>query len=205
MGTATKAEGAPRMGPTRRLAATAALLTATALGGCGGVETHTYSSSGPVVTAPPPGKPATVTSSTAVPEAATTDAPAAGVVTPSSTTAAPPGRPVDARSGEATVTAAEFAFGASSIRARPGRLRLTLKNDGRVAHELIVLRTAAPVGSLLGRGGRISEAASVGEVAEAEPGSERSAVLTLAPGRYVYVCNLPGHYASGMRGTLLVR
>lgn len=196
------------MAPARLTASAGALLVAITVCGCGGVETHTYSTSGPVATAPPPGMPATVTSSAAVPEAATTAAPAAGVVMPPSAAPAPAaaaaGHPVDARSGRATVTATEFAFSASTIRAKAGRLRVTLKNDGAVAHEFVVLKTSAAVGSMVGRGGKVSEATSVGEVAETAPHGEQSTTLTLQPGRYVYVCNLPGHYASGMRGTLLV-
>ena len=30
-------------------------------------------------------------------------------------------------------------------------------------------------------------------------------LVTLAPGHYVVICNLPGHYASGMHADLTVR
>ena len=104
-----------------------------------------------------------------------------------------------------TVTTTEFAFAPSSIDAAAGNLKLTLVNAGKVTHELVVLKTDQPAGALKVGGGRVSEAASVGEVSELDAGATRSATLALKPGRYVYVCNIAGHYAGGMRGVLTVR
>ena len=113
---------------------------------------------------------------------------------------------VDASSGRATVTATDFTFSAAAIDARAGKLRLTLHNAGKVEHEFVLLKTTASPGALRVSGsGRVSEAASVGEVSEIEPGVTKSTTFDLKPGRYVYVCNIPGHYASGMSGPLVVR
>jgi uncharacterized cupredoxin-like copper-binding protein len=46
---------------------------------------------------------------------------------------------------------------------------------------------------------------SSGEIPEQEPGKSASHTLMLKPGAYVYICNVPGHYAAGMRGTLTVK
>ena len=45
----------------------------------------------------------------------------------------------------------------------------------------------------------MSEADSVGEIGEIKPGTTGTVTLDLAPGQYVLVCNLPKHYAQGMR------
>lgn len=45
------------------------------------------------------------------------------------------------------------------------------------------------------------EAAEEGESEEAEEGSE----IDLPPGRYVLICNIPGHYTAGMYATVTVR
>jgi uncharacterized cupredoxin-like copper-binding protein len=118
-----------------------------------------------------------------------------------------PARPaaLDATSGAATVTATDLKFSAPEIHARAGKVRLTLDNAGKVEHELIVLRTNAdPAALKAGASGRVSEAASIGEISETAQGASKSATFALKPGRYVFVCNIPGHYAGGMRGALVV-
>jgi uncharacterized cupredoxin-like copper-binding protein len=119
-----------------------------------------------------------------------------------------PARPaaLDASSGKATVTATDLKFSAASIEAPAGKVQLTLRNAGKVEHELVVLKTNADPASLkVNGGGRVSEAASVGEISETAAGATKSTTFDLKPGRYVYVCNIPGHYAGGMHGTLVVK
>jgi uncharacterized cupredoxin-like copper-binding protein len=38
----------------------------------------------------------------------------------------------------------------------------------------------------------------LGETDELQPNATKSIELTLAPGNYLLVCNVPGHYAAGM-------
>jgi uncharacterized cupredoxin-like copper-binding protein len=113
---------------------------------------------------------------------------------------------LDATSGKVTVDSTEWAFSAPEIDAKAGKLKLTLDNKGKIEHELVLLKSAdAPASLKIGGQGRVSEKASVGEVSETKPGVSRSTTFDLKPGRYVYVCNIPGHYASGMRGVLVVK
>jgi uncharacterized cupredoxin-like copper-binding protein len=53
---------------------------------------------------------------------------------------------------------------------------------------------------------RIDEdaAEAIGEVEETEPGQSGSANFNLKPGKYLLVCNIPGHYLSGMWAFLTV-
>jgi uncharacterized cupredoxin-like copper-binding protein len=51
----------------------------------------------------------------------------------------------------------------------------------------------------------VSEDASVGEISETDGGAFKSHTFNLKPGHYVFVCNIPGHYANGMRGELTVQ
>jgi uncharacterized cupredoxin-like copper-binding protein len=112
---------------------------------------------------------------------------------------------LDATSGSATVTSTDLKFSAARIQARAGKVRLTLRNAGKVEHELVVLRTNADAAGLKpSASGRVSEAASVGEISETAPGASKSTTFALKPGHYVFVCNIPGHYAGGMHGTLTV-
>lgn len=121
-----------------------------------------------------------------------------------STTPAP--APLDAASGNVTVTTTEFKFSAPEIDAKAGKLKVTLVNKGKAVHEFVVLKSDAAPGSLPpAGGGRVSEKTSVGEVSETDPGKTKSATLDLKPGKYIYVCNIPGHYMSGMHGELVVK
>jgi uncharacterized cupredoxin-like copper-binding protein len=103
------------------------------------------------------------------------------------------------------VDAGEMYFKPTAVSVKSGKVRFVLKNSCTVVHELIVLKTDAAVDSLkVGADGRVSEKASVGEVSETDPGATKSETITLTPGKYLLVCNIPGHYAGGMRATMTV-
>ena len=106
---------------------------------------------------------------------------------------------------DVSVRATEFGFTPSTLHVHPGPVHLTLHNTGKMTHELVVLRTPDSPGALpVNHKGRVSEKASVGEIAETPAGATRSATLKLSPGRYVIVCNVPGHYSDGMHGEITV-
>ncbi|MGI8623769.1 MAG: plastocyanin/azurin family copper-binding protein, partial [Solirubrobacteraceae bacterium] len=112
---------------------------------------------------------------------------------------------VQAAGGKVTVAAKEYSFAPSAIAAKAGKLHLTLENKGAMAHELIVLKTSAAPGSLkVGASGRVSEKSSVGEVSTITAGATKTTTLDLKPGKYTFVCNIPGHYKDGMYGQLTV-
>jgi plastocyanin len=103
------------------------------------------------------------------------------------------------------VRAREFSFAPHTVVARAGKLKITLRNRGHLTHELILLRTNRAPGSLRVRHGRVSEAASVGEISETPAGTSATHTFRLKPGRYVMVCNVRRHYGQGMRGRLTVK
>ncbi len=91
-----------------------------------------------------------------------------------------------------------------------GTVSLRVSNLGVREHEVVVLPLAdadQPGGRPVGSDGRVSESGSLGEASATcasgegdgiASGSRGWVTLTLAPGRYELVCNLPGHYAAGM-------
>lgn len=103
-----------------------------------------------------------------------------------------------------TVTATEYRFAPAALKAKAGKVQITLRNSGKMVHELVVLKTHQSAGSLKVTNGRVSEKDSVGEVSETPAGKTKTSTLDLKPGAYVIVCNIPGHYQMGMRGTLTV-
>jgi hypothetical protein len=84
-----------------------------------------------------------------------------------------------------------------------GPLRLTVENFGRLRHELEIVPTERWGQKLPIQGGRaIGEAAAPPIVVA--PGEKRSARVDLAPGFYVLLDNLRGHYAAGSAVAIVV-
>lgn len=113
----------------------------------------------------------------------------------------------------------EFTLEAGRTEVRAGEVRFASRNEGRLEHELLVVRTdLAPDRIPLGLEGPAVELA--GEVVlghahdhgdghaerrHLEPGATRSETVRLTPGRYVLLCSLPGHFEAGQRAALVVR
>ncbi|HEY8752335.1 MAG TPA: sulfocyanin-like copper-binding protein [Arthrobacter sp.] len=97
-----------------------------------------------------------------------------------------------------------------------GTVSFLVANAGTKSHELVIVPLSAdqiPGTRPIGGDARIDEAGSLGEASNtcAEgagqgilPGASGWVTLTLPPGRYELVCNLPGHYAAGMYTQLMV-
>lgn len=101
-----------------------------------------------------------------------------------------PGRTVTAPAeGAVRVVAKEYSFDPSTIVMRgPGTLRLTLENEGSLAHNLKLMRDGQDVGGT-----------------PSFPGGEsRSARVRVERGSYEYVCTVGDHAELGMKGTLKV-
>jgi len=80
-----------------------------------------------------------------------------------------------------------------------GPTTITFKNAGTKVHEVIVLKTDTPAGKLkVGADHKVSEAASVGEDSETDPGKTKTTTIALKPGNYLLVCNIARHYEKGM-------
>jgi uncharacterized cupredoxin-like copper-binding protein len=84
------------------------------------------------------------------------------------------------------------------------------RNMGRKTHELVMLPLAAGSSAgqrVPGADGKVDESGSLGEASNPcgagagdgiTAGSVSWVTVTLAPGRYELICNLPNHYAGGM-------
>src|SRR4051812_32687150 len=121
-----------------------------------------------------------------------------------STAAAPATGQPTAASGPLNVKLDEWHVAPSAQTIRRGEVKVSAANDGKTTHEMVVLRTDKPAASL-GKGKRVSEAGSVGEISDLKAGASASKTFDLSPGHYVLLCNLPGHYSAGMRADLTVR
>jgi plastocyanin len=101
------------------------------------------------------------------------------------------GKPVTVPANDTlNVTAKEYEFDASSITVEgAGRLTLDLKNDGSLAHDIVVRKGDEEVGG--------TQAFPAGE--------SRKATVDLDQGTYEFLCTVGDHAKLGMKGTLTVK
>jgi uncharacterized cupredoxin-like copper-binding protein len=88
---------------------------------------------------------------------------------------------------------------------RAGRVTFVVRNDGTLVHEFLVLRSDLHHHSLKVQGGKAIEKGRLGEIARIPSGTSKRLTLRVAPGRYVLLCNLLGHYQAGQFSALRVR
>lgn len=105
----------------------------------------------------------------------------------------------------------DFFFAPSNATAKAGKTTIEAPNEGSVEHELVLFKTNMDPAKLpTEASGGVDEekmdevAEEGGEVPDVEAGETKSGKFKLTPGKYVMFCNLPGHYAQGMYGTLTV-
>jgi uncharacterized cupredoxin-like copper-binding protein len=106
------------------------------------------------------------------------------------------------------VTLKDFSIHASTPSVKAGPVVLNVYNQGPATHEFVVVRTDLPADRLpiAADGLSVDEdvLARVGEISEVNISTSEALDLRLSPGRYVFFCNLEGHYLGGMRLALVV-
>lgn len=107
------------------------------------------------------------------------------------------------------VTEHDFVLTSATGNVAAGKVVFDITNNGPSSHELLAFRTDLPEDQLpLGPDGRINEDAlpkPLDTTTDLSAGTQRSLTVTLAPGRYVLVCNLLNHYKLGMHTVLVVK
>jgi uncharacterized cupredoxin-like copper-binding protein len=105
----------------------------------------------------------------------------------------------------------DFFFDPKNATTKAGSVTIDAPNEGKVEHELVLFKTDMDPAKLpTEAGGAVDEekldkvAQEIGEIADVEPGDSKSGQFDLKPGTYVMFCNLPGHYANGMYGSVKV-
>ena len=129
----------------------------------------------------------------------------------SSTQAQAPAQP--SGGGSLTISMSDYAFSPNDSSTNAGTVKISTPNQGQLPHELVLLKTNRAPNSLPTlSNGEVDEEGleakgveSPGEIEDVGPGETKSAALKLTPGKYVMICNLPGHYKQGMYGTLTVK
>ena len=92
--------------------------------------------------------------------------------------------------GTLTVTAREYSFDPNRVEVGgAGALKIVLRNDGDLAHNIHLERDGEDVGG----------------TASFAPGGSKSVRLDLRPGTYEMLCTVGDHAQLGMKGKLTVR
>jgi azurin len=115
----------------------------------------------------------------------------------------------------------QMKFNVSTITAKPGELiTIRLKNVGKMpkaamGHNLVLLKATAKADTfaneaMMAAATEYIPAARKGDIIEHTKltGGGESAEFTIkapAAGSYPYLCSFPGHFAAGMKGTLVVK
>jgi uncharacterized cupredoxin-like copper-binding protein len=108
--------------------------------------------------------------------------------------------------GPVTVSLDQWSITPQATQVAAGPVTFTVSNDGTITHEFVVMQTdtlAADfhIGSFEGEQFRVNEdtvGTNVGETGDMKTGMTKTITINLAPGHYVFMCNLPSHYGLGM-------
>ena len=87
-----------------------------------------------------------------------------------------------------TAMATGLMFSTKSLKAKAGKITITLTNKSPLAHDLVV-ETGETI---------------LAKTPMLKTGKSGSLTVTLKKGTYDFVCDVPGHEAAGMKGTLVV-
>jgi uncharacterized cupredoxin-like copper-binding protein len=112
----------------------------------------------------------------------------------------------DDRSASVGVVLDEWSVTPSVAEVQEGKVAFEVRNDGTMAHQLLVIKNDMPPDMLPVANGSIALAQVnvVRSVEAVAAGSTAELSFEASPGKYVLVCNVPGHYQQGMTASFLV-
>lgn len=102
------------------------------------------------------------------------------------------------------VTLSEFKVEFNTTDIPAGEVTFNVTNGGTIVHEFVVFKTDDAEDALPEASDEAavdeddSSLESMGEVEDVDPGATKSFSATLEAGDYVAICNVEGHYDSGM-------
>jgi uncharacterized cupredoxin-like copper-binding protein len=125
-------------------------------------------------------------------------------------TTTPPAGDTGSAAGGATVAVTEkdFAIALDPASAGAGAVTFAVTNDGPSVHEFVVFQTDLAPDALPTDGGVVdeesTELSAVDEIEDIAIGATQNLDVDLDAGSYVLICNVPGHYESGMHAAFTV-
>ncbi|WP_164689295.1 plastocyanin/azurin family copper-binding protein [Herpetosiphon llansteffanensis] len=106
--------------------------------------------------------------------------------------------------------AASMTFAETELSANAGEVTVSFNNAGTLPHNLVIVKPGEEqkaVDSAVANAPDFTPSADLvlGTTKTINGGETASVSATLEPGTYSYICAYPGHFASGMKGTLTVK
>jgi plastocyanin len=105
------------------------------------------------------------------------------------------GKPAEEKNGKLRIAASptgQLSYVTNKATAAAGSVTIEMPNMSGVTHNLAIQEGTGPSGPVLGHTNFISKGAA-------------SVTVKLKPGKYIFFCQVPGHRAAGMEGTLTVK
>jgi uncharacterized cupredoxin-like copper-binding protein len=87
---------------------------------------------------------------------------------------------------------------------KAGKVTFVVATIGKINHEMVVKTNVAPGKLKENAEHEVSEKGAVGEVV-VDHGKKGKVTLTLKPGKYQLLCNLPSHYTAGQYAGFTVK
>lgn len=110
--------------------------------------------------------------------------------------------------GATEIDMGDYFYDPKDVTVSAGPVTITAPNVGDLPHELVLAKTDDDPADLptVSDGSVDEEQLDVpGEIPEIEAGESGTGEFDLAAGSYVMFCNIPGHYAEGMYGSLTAK
>jgi uncharacterized cupredoxin-like copper-binding protein len=87
-----------------------------------------------------------------------------------------------------------------------GKVKFEADNEGKVPHELVVVKSDTKAADLKVEGGKAKvDGETLGSASDVGAGEHKDVEVDLEAGHYILLCNLPGHYEQGMHTDLDVQ
>ena len=107
-----------------------------------------------------------------------------------------------AESTEISGSVKEWSVSVDAASAPAGAVSFSIENEGTIGHEFLIVKTDIAPGEIPLDGDHFPEDADgievIDEIGEYDAETTETLNVTLDAGTYQLVCNLPGHYSSGM-------
>jgi len=110
--------------------------------------------------------------------------------------------------GQVSVTLTDTGVTLAQTSVSSGPVTFKVKNAGSIVHELVVVRTDIAQDKIqpnTDEPSKMSEEGTQGESGDLEAGLTKDFTLNRSAGKYVLMCNQPGHYMAGMHIAFVVR
>ncbi len=103
---------------------------------------------------------------------------------------------------------ATMAYAQTEATANAGEVKITFNNKGSLPHNLTLVKQGDEEKidqEAMANSPDYNAPSAIAQTKLINGGESDTITVNLEPGTYTYLCTFPGHYAAGMKGTLIVK